>query len=160
MPPFALSRAKEYGNKPEDEYIDWFRDFAAVMWDKLTDDGSLSAVAEEAGRAEADAHPSAEQVELGGLAVAAVRGDGDRVQAGHSVAVVAVTADVGVADGAEALRGTRRVAARRRREPRAVAEPAGQRLDPKDYPDPTAAAAMCAPTMRPTAVAVAPCATA
>ncbi len=40
-PPFALSRKKEYGNKPEDEYIDWFKDFARVMWRKLRDDGSL-----------------------------------------------------------------------------------------------------------------------
>lgn len=40
-PPFALSRTKEYGNKPEDKYIDWFRDFARVMWRKLRDDGSL-----------------------------------------------------------------------------------------------------------------------
>ena len=30
-PPFALSRAKEYGNKPEDEYIEWFRDFAELV---------------------------------------------------------------------------------------------------------------------------------
>lgn len=40
-PPFALSRTKEYGNKPEDEYIDWFRDFAIIMWKKLRPDGSL-----------------------------------------------------------------------------------------------------------------------
>jgi DNA modification methylase len=40
-PPFALSRKKEYGNKPEDEYIDWFREFARVMWKKLREDGSL-----------------------------------------------------------------------------------------------------------------------
>jgi site-specific DNA-methyltransferase (cytosine-N4-specific) len=40
-PPFALSRTKEYGNKPADEYIDWFRDFAIVMWRKLRRDGSL-----------------------------------------------------------------------------------------------------------------------
>jgi DNA modification methylase len=40
-PPFALSRAKEYGNKPESEYIKWFRRFAEVMWDKLAPDGSL-----------------------------------------------------------------------------------------------------------------------
>ena len=40
-PPFALSKSKEYGNKPEGEYIDWFKAFAAVMWDKLKDDGSL-----------------------------------------------------------------------------------------------------------------------
>ena len=40
-PPFALSRSKEYGNKPESEYIAWFREFALVMWDKLRPDGSL-----------------------------------------------------------------------------------------------------------------------
>lgn len=40
-PPFALQKAKEYGNKPEDEYIAWFREFALVMWDKLREDGSL-----------------------------------------------------------------------------------------------------------------------
>ena len=40
-PPFALSRAKEYGNKQEAEYLDWFREFALVMWEKLTNDGSL-----------------------------------------------------------------------------------------------------------------------
>ncbi len=40
-PPFALSRKKEYGNKSEDEYIDWFRNFAVVMFRKLRDDGSL-----------------------------------------------------------------------------------------------------------------------
>lgn len=40
-PPFALRRTKEYGNKPADEYIDWFKAFAAVMWDKLKLDGSM-----------------------------------------------------------------------------------------------------------------------
>ncbi len=40
-PPFALHRKKEYGNKPEAEYIDWFKQFACVMWDKLREDGSL-----------------------------------------------------------------------------------------------------------------------
>lgn len=40
-PPFALHRKKEYGNQPEAKYIEWFRDFALVMWDKLADDGSL-----------------------------------------------------------------------------------------------------------------------
>jgi site-specific DNA-methyltransferase (cytosine-N4-specific) len=40
-PPFSLSRKKEYGNKQEHEYISWFRDFAAVIWDKLRDDGSF-----------------------------------------------------------------------------------------------------------------------
>ncbi len=40
-PPFALHRRKEYGNKPEEEYVAWFREFALVMWEKLKPDGSL-----------------------------------------------------------------------------------------------------------------------
>jgi len=40
-PPFALNHEKEYGNKPDNEYLDWFREFAVVMWDKLRSDGSL-----------------------------------------------------------------------------------------------------------------------
>jgi len=40
-PPFALGRAKEYGNEPEERYTSWFREFALVMWDKLRADGSL-----------------------------------------------------------------------------------------------------------------------
>ena len=27
-PPFALTRQKEYGNKPEQDYIDWFMQFS------------------------------------------------------------------------------------------------------------------------------------
>ena len=40
-PPFALQRQKEYGNKDEYEYIDWLADFAALIHDKLRDDGSF-----------------------------------------------------------------------------------------------------------------------
>lgn len=40
-PPFALTRKKDYGNKQEDEYIDWFRDFAKQFHRILKDDGSL-----------------------------------------------------------------------------------------------------------------------
>lgn len=40
-PPFALQRKKEYGNKDQAEYIDWLCDFAALVRDKLTDDGSF-----------------------------------------------------------------------------------------------------------------------
>ena len=40
-PPFALRRKKEYGNEDASDYCAWFRPFAEVMWDKLTDDGSL-----------------------------------------------------------------------------------------------------------------------
>lgn len=40
-PPYPLLKGKEYGNKPVGEYIDWFKDFAKIIWDKLTDDGSF-----------------------------------------------------------------------------------------------------------------------
>jgi site-specific DNA-methyltransferase (cytosine-N4-specific) len=40
-PPFALQNQKEYGNKQEADYVEWFADFAKVMWEKLAEDGSL-----------------------------------------------------------------------------------------------------------------------
>lgn len=40
-PPFALQRQKEYGNKDEYEYIDWLAQFAALIFKKLTPDGSF-----------------------------------------------------------------------------------------------------------------------
>lgn len=40
-PPFALQRQKEYGNKNQDEYIDWLSQFALKIRDKITDDGSF-----------------------------------------------------------------------------------------------------------------------
>ncbi len=40
-PPFALQRKKEYGNKDQDEYIDWLLSFAEVLYDKLTNNGSF-----------------------------------------------------------------------------------------------------------------------
>ncbi len=40
-PPFALTRKKDYGNKQEDEYIQWFRAFAEQFRRILKDDGSL-----------------------------------------------------------------------------------------------------------------------
>jgi site-specific DNA-methyltransferase (cytosine-N4-specific) len=40
-PPFALTRQKEYGNKLEQEYIDWFLKFSKEFYRLLTDDGSL-----------------------------------------------------------------------------------------------------------------------
>jgi len=40
-PPFALTRKKDYGNKQENEYIEWFRDFADQFHRILKDDGSL-----------------------------------------------------------------------------------------------------------------------
>lgn len=36
-PPFALRRKKEYGNEDASDYWSWFRPFAEVMWDKLTE---------------------------------------------------------------------------------------------------------------------------
>jgi len=40
-PPFCLLRQKEYGNLPQDEYIDWLTGFAKKVKDVLLDDGSF-----------------------------------------------------------------------------------------------------------------------
>lgn len=40
-PPFALQRKKEYGNKAQSEYVDWLFQFAKLVHQKLTDDGSF-----------------------------------------------------------------------------------------------------------------------
>ena len=40
-PPFALQRKKEYGNKNQDEYINWLMKFAKLVYQKLTGDGSF-----------------------------------------------------------------------------------------------------------------------
>lgn len=40
-PPFALTFPKEYGNHPEDEYLQWFEPFAVEFKRVLADDGSL-----------------------------------------------------------------------------------------------------------------------
>ncbi|MEQ1603954.1 MAG: site-specific DNA-methyltransferase [Pyrinomonadaceae bacterium] len=40
-PPFALQRKKEYGNKDQDEYVDWLIQFARLVREKLVDDGSF-----------------------------------------------------------------------------------------------------------------------
>jgi DNA modification methylase len=40
-PPFALQREKEYGNKGQDEYVEWLAQFAEVVHRKLKDDGSF-----------------------------------------------------------------------------------------------------------------------
>ncbi|MBO0753983.1 MAG: site-specific DNA-methyltransferase, partial [Bradyrhizobiaceae bacterium] len=40
-PPFALTRKKAYGNKQDDEYLRWFRPFAAAFRRILSDSGSL-----------------------------------------------------------------------------------------------------------------------
>lgn len=40
-PPFALQRQKEYGNKDQSEYIAWLAEFAHLVYQKLTDDGSF-----------------------------------------------------------------------------------------------------------------------
>lgn len=40
-PPFALLRKKDYGNADADQYLDWFRPFAAEFHRVLADNGSL-----------------------------------------------------------------------------------------------------------------------
>lgn len=40
-PPFALQRKKEYGNKEQDEYVDWLAGFAKLIYKKLKPDGSF-----------------------------------------------------------------------------------------------------------------------
>ncbi len=40
-PPFALQRKKEYGNKPQEEYVDWLAEFARKVKRILTKDGSF-----------------------------------------------------------------------------------------------------------------------
>lgn len=40
-PPFALLRKKEYGNKAQDEYLDWLEGFARLVKEKLKDTGSF-----------------------------------------------------------------------------------------------------------------------
>lgn len=40
-PPFSLQRKKEYGNAEQHEYIEWLSQFAALVREKLTDDGSF-----------------------------------------------------------------------------------------------------------------------
>jgi site-specific DNA-methyltransferase (cytosine-N4-specific) len=40
-PPFALQRQKAYGNLEQHEYIDWFLDFARLVYKKLRQDGSF-----------------------------------------------------------------------------------------------------------------------
>lgn len=40
-PPFALLRKKEYGNKDQDEYVDWLTQFGALVRHKLRPDGSF-----------------------------------------------------------------------------------------------------------------------
>lgn len=40
-PPFALTNPKEYGNKIEDEYVNWFMEFAKQFKRILTKDGSF-----------------------------------------------------------------------------------------------------------------------
>lgn len=40
-PPFALQRKKEYGNRDQHEYVEWLAEFAAIVRDKLRDDGSF-----------------------------------------------------------------------------------------------------------------------
>jgi len=40
-PPFALQRKKEYGNEPQDEYVDWLAQFAEKVKRVLREDGSF-----------------------------------------------------------------------------------------------------------------------
>jgi site-specific DNA-methyltransferase (cytosine-N4-specific) len=40
-PPFALQRQKEYGNLDEHNYVDWLAEFASLVRQKLTPDGSF-----------------------------------------------------------------------------------------------------------------------
>ena len=40
-PPFALQRQKEYGNKQQDEYVEWLAKFAIKLLSKLKDTGSF-----------------------------------------------------------------------------------------------------------------------
>lgn len=40
-PPFALQREKEYGNESQEDYNDWFLDFAEEVYDVLEEDGSF-----------------------------------------------------------------------------------------------------------------------
>ena len=40
-PPYALNKAKSYGNVNQDEYVDWFRPFADEFYRVLKSDGSL-----------------------------------------------------------------------------------------------------------------------
>ena len=40
-PPFALQRQKEYGNETQENYVDWFMNFARIVYRKLKDTGSF-----------------------------------------------------------------------------------------------------------------------
>lgn len=40
-PPFALQRKKAYGNAEQHAYVDWLAEFGALVFQKLTPDGSL-----------------------------------------------------------------------------------------------------------------------
>lgn len=40
-PPFPLSTKKAYGNHTQDEYVEWFADFAPILRDMVAPDGSI-----------------------------------------------------------------------------------------------------------------------
>lgn len=40
-PPFPLNTKKAYGNLTQDEYVSWFADFAPLLRDMVTEDGSI-----------------------------------------------------------------------------------------------------------------------
>lgn len=40
-PPFALQRQKTYGNEKQESYVDWFCQFAKLLYNKLAENGSF-----------------------------------------------------------------------------------------------------------------------
>jgi site-specific DNA-methyltransferase (cytosine-N4-specific) len=40
-PPFPLNTKKAYGNRTQDEYVSWFADFAPLLREMVTEDGSI-----------------------------------------------------------------------------------------------------------------------
>lgn len=40
-PPFALLRQKEYGNETQESYVEWLAEFAKLVYEKLTPNGSF-----------------------------------------------------------------------------------------------------------------------
>lgn len=40
-PPFPLNTKKAYGNRTQDEYVEWFADFAPILREMVTEDGSI-----------------------------------------------------------------------------------------------------------------------
>ena len=40
-PPFPLNTKKAYGNRTQDEYVEWFADFAPILRELVTENGSI-----------------------------------------------------------------------------------------------------------------------